>query len=66
MLFSADEEADRWLCCALIPNSKKAGKDSSKWVQVRSMRSCFRARSKELAEHVESAFPLVFSAKADL
>lgn len=35
MLFSADEEADRWLCCGLIPNSKAQKKDANKWVQVR-------------------------------
>ncbi|CAM9448574.1 unnamed protein product [Ascophyllum nodosum] len=34
MLFSGDEEANRWLCCALIPNSKASKKDSSKWVQA--------------------------------
>lgn len=34
MLFSADEEADRWLCCGLIPNSKAQKKDANKWVQV--------------------------------
>lgn len=34
MLFTADEEADRYLCCGLIPNSKAAKKDTNKWVQV--------------------------------
>lgn len=34
MLFTADEEADRWLCCGLIPNSKIANKDTNQWVQV--------------------------------
>ncbi|CAM9105783.1 unnamed protein product [Ectocarpus sp. 13 AM-2016] len=33
MLFTADEEADRYLCCGLIPNSKAAKKDTNKWVQ---------------------------------
>lgn len=42
MLFSADEEADKWLCCALIPNSKAAKKDSNKWVQVLSV-GCYNA-----------------------
>ena len=35
MLFTADEEADRYLCCGLIPSSKAAKRDASKWVQVR-------------------------------
>ncbi|CAM9233963.1 unnamed protein product [Hapterophycus canaliculatus] len=34
MLFTADEEADRYLCCGLIPNSKTAKKDTNKWVQA--------------------------------
>lgn len=34
MLFTADEEADRYLCCGLIPNSKAAKKDANKWVQA--------------------------------
>ena len=38
MLFTADEEADRYLCCGLIPNSKAAKKDANKWVQVRAHR----------------------------
>lgn len=35
MLFTADENADRYLCCGLIPNSKATKKDTNKWVQVR-------------------------------
>lgn len=35
MLFTADEEADRYLCCGLIPNSKATRRDANKWVQVR-------------------------------
>lgn len=35
MLFTADEETDRYLCCGLIPKSKAAKKDANKWVQVR-------------------------------
>ena len=35
MLFTADETADRYLCCGLVPNSKAAKKDTNKWVQVR-------------------------------
>ncbi|CAM9762323.1 unnamed protein product [Scytosiphon promiscuus] len=34
MLFTADEEADRYLCCGLIPNSQAAKKDTNKWVQA--------------------------------
>eukprot|EP00752_Nemacystus_decipiens_P009413 g8416.t1 len=34
MLFTADESADRYLCCGLIPNSKAAKKDTNKWVQA--------------------------------
>lgn len=34
MLFTADENTDRYLCCGLIPNSKAAKKDTNKWVQV--------------------------------
>lgn len=34
MLFTADETADRYLCCGLVPNSKAAKKDTNKWVQV--------------------------------
>lgn len=43
MLFTADEEADRYLCCGLIPNSKAAKKDANKWVQVSAQHDSYPA-----------------------
>ncbi|CAN0286412.1 unnamed protein product [Pylaiella littoralis] len=34
MIFTADLDADRYLCCGLVPNSKASKKDTNKWVQA--------------------------------